>query len=242
MKPFRSFFFALSLALLFSLPGQAAHPPNRRVLPQIVTPPFLFDAPLPASRPVSAAWFSDAIFIGDARLGELLSAGLFSVGLDLTQMGLNVRDVRSGDIFLRNGQRSTLWQMLEGTEHRKVYLMLGFNEAPWMGEQEFYEEYAALIDDLRGMLPGAQIYVQTLIPVTVSRSAVRTPDNPLLASRSALLAQLAQTKQVYLVDVGASFTEANGALAPHFSTDGLHLTAEGNAQWFQYLRTHTMGI
>lgn len=230
-----------SMTLFFSLTGQAAQAPSLRTLPQMVDPPFVFEGPLPASRPVSTDWFSDAVFIGDVRSEELIAAGLFQPGLSLAQMGLNIRDVRSGDVFTLNGQRATLGQMLDGAGCQKVYLMLGFNEASWMGEQDFYEEYSALIDDLRQYLPAAQIYVQTLIPVTVSRAAARTPDNALLASRSALLSRLAQDKQVYLVAVGTYFTEPNGALSPDLSTDGLHLTAEGNAQWFQYLRTHTMG-
>lgn len=233
----------LSLALLFSLSGQAAQAPVYpfRVLPQTVDAPFIFDEPLPASRPVSVDWFADAVFIGDARLKELLAAELFQPGLVLAEMGFNVRDVRSDSGFSLNGERISLRQVLKGTKYRKVYLALGFNEASWMGEQEFYEEYEALIDDLQALLPETQIYIQTLIPVTVSRAAAQAPDNALLESRNALLAQLAQNKRVYLADVAAYLTEPNGALEPGFSRDGLHLTAEGNARWFEYLRTHTMG-
>lgn len=231
----------LFLFLLLSLPGQAAQAPALRTLPQVVDPPFVYEGPLPASRPVSASWFSDALFIGDVRSEELTAAGLFQPGLSLSQMGLNIRDVRSGSVFSLNGQRATLAQALEGSGCQKVYLMLGFNEASWMNEQDFYREYSALIDDLRRLLPAAQIYVQTLIPVTVSRAAARTPDNALLAERNSLLSRLARDKQVYLVAVGAGLAELNGALSPSLSSDGLHLTAQGNAQWFQYLRTHTMG-
>lgn len=231
----------LFLSLLLSLPGQAAHAPTLRTQPQAVDPPFVFEGPLPASRPVSADWFSDALFIGDVRMEELTATGLFQPGLSLAQMGLNIRDLRSGNVFTLNGQRVTLEQMLEGASCRKVYLMLGFNEASWMSQEDFYREYSSLIDDLRQLLPDVQIYVQTLIPVTVSRAAARTPDNALLAGCSSLLSQLARDKRVYLVDVGAHFTEATGALPPDLSRDGLHLTAEGNARWFQYLRTHTMG-
>ena len=131
MKAFPSRFLTLgpALALLLSLSGQAVQAPSRRVLPQVVDPPYVFDFPLPASRPVSGDWFSDAVFIGDARLAELLAAGLFQPGLTLAQMGLNVRDVRSGGVFSQNGVRANLRQMLEGASFRKVYLMLGFNEA-----------------------------------------------------------------------------------------------------------------
>lgn len=239
-RALRSCAMGLLLLLLLSLPGQAAQEPSLRTLPQVVDPPFLFEQPLPASRPVSADWFSDAVFIGDARSQELTAAGLFQPGLSLAQIGLNLRDIRSGSVFTLNGQRATLEQMLEGTGYRKVYLMLGFNEASWMSEEDFYGEYAALIDDLRRLLPSAQIYLQTLIPVTVSQAAARTPGNALLAARNGLLLRLAREKQVYLTAVGDFFSEPNGALSPGLSSDGFHLTAEGNARWFQYLRTHTM--
>ena len=230
------------LALLLIFPGQAAHAPTlSSLLPQVVDAPFVFERPIPASRPVSAGWFSDAVFMGDARMAELVAAGLFQPGLNLSQMGLNVRDLRSGAPFSLGGERASLSQMLEGRSFQKVYLMLGFNEASWMNEQEFYREYAGLIDDLRELLPGVQVYIQTLIPVTVSRAAALAPDNLLLSTRSDLLARLAQDKQVYLVDVGSAFTELNGALPPNLSADGLHLTDEGNQLWFEYLRTHTMG-
>ena len=241
MRILRLFPLTLILTALLSSPGQALPSSHRQLLPQGVDPPHIFNAPLPASRPVSADWFSDAVFIGDARLGELVNAGSFSPGLSLTQIGLNVRDLRSASLFSLQGQRATLRQILEGSDWKKVYLMLGFNEAAWMDDGEFYEEYAALIDDLRALLPDAQIYLQTLIPVTVSRAVAQAPDNSLLADRSALLTRLAQAKQVYLVAVGAFFTESNGTLSPGLSTDGLHLTAQGNERWFQYLRTHTMG-
>lgn len=232
---------ALLLASVLTLSGQGATLSTRRVLPLAVDPPTVYEEPLPASRPVSAGWFSDAVFIGDSRTEELLSAGLFSSGSALTQTGLNIRDLRSGAPFFRDGGRATLRQMLAGDRWNKIYLMLGFNEASWMSEEDFFQEYSLLIDDLRSILPRARIYLQTLPPVTVSRSASRAPDNILLARQNKLLTQLARDKRIYLVTVDACFTEANGALAPDLSSDGLHFTSQGNALWFQYLRTHTMG-
>lgn len=231
----------LALVLVLTLSGQGAALSTRRVLPLVVDPPAVFDAPLPASRPVSSGWFSDAVFIGDSRTEGLLSAGLFSAKPALTQMGLNVRDLRSGAPFFQGGDKATLRQMLAGSGCGKVYLMLGFNEASWMSEEDFFQEYSLLIDDLRSILPQAQIYLQTLPPVTVSRSASRVPGNALLSRQNTILASLAQTKRVYLVTVDACFTGSNGALPPDLSSDGLHLTVQGCAQWFQYLRTHTMG-
>lgn len=232
---------ALLLSGVLTLSGQGAALPSRRVLPLVVDPPAVFKSPLPPSRPVSADWFSDAAFIGDSRTEGLLSAGLFPVGLSLTQTGLNVRDLRSGAPFSQDGDRAPLRQMLKSSGCKKVYLMLGFNEAAWMSGDDFYADCSLLIDELRSLLPQAQIYLQTLPPVTVSRSASRVPDNHLLALQNKALSLLARDKRVYLVAVDACFTGANGALSPDLSSDGLHLNSRGCAQWFQYLRTHTMG-
>lgn len=227
------------LLMLLSLTGQAS--PRSSTLPLVVDAPMVFDYPLPPSAPVSDQWFSDAVFIGDSRTEDLLSSHLFQPGLALAQTGLSVRSIRSEAVFASGNERLTLFQALWGGTYTKVYLALGFNEASWMEEEDFYREYGGLIDDLQSLLPHAQIYLQTLIPVTLSRAATQSPDNAMLANRSALIRRLAHDKQAYLLDVSAAFTGINGDLSPSLSSDGLHLTSQGNSQWYDYLCTHTMG-
>lgn len=240
MKHFRLRLLSLGLLLFLCMPvGQAAQAPSR-LLPQVVDAPHVFESPLPPSRPVSASWFSDAVFIGDSRLEGLTSAKLFYPALTLSQIGLNVRDARSSAVFVRDGKRATLQEVLEDVSYNKIYLMLGFNETSWMSDKEFYREYSALIDHLRELSPQAQIYIQTLLPVTVSRAAATGTDNSLLANRNRLLTELAREKQVFLVSVGEYFSEPDGTLSTNFSSDGFHLTTSGYTRWFQYLRTHAM--
>ena len=118
---------------------------------------------------------------------------------------------------------------------------MGLNvRTAWMEEETFYREYAALIDDLRRIQPHVPIYLQTIIPVTLSRAAARAPGNDLLAHHSQLLVRLAREKRVYLVDTAAPLTGSNGALPSDYSADGLHLSDEGNKVWLDCLRTHTM--
>ncbi len=231
---------AMCLTMLLSLPGQAASR-NGSSLPVVADAPFVFERAIPASAPASANWFDDAVFFGDARAREFLDAGLMTPGLALAQVGLDVRAARSEDVFLSGSSRLTLEEALSGGKYGKVYLMLGFNESVWMGEDEFVREYAALIDELHRLLPDAQLYLQTIIPVTVFRSASQEPGNGLLARRSELLRQLAREKRVYLLDAAAGLAQSDGSLPPELSRDGLHLSEKGNAVWYQYLRTHTMG-
>ena len=238
-RPLRLPFLTLALLLLLTLPGLAADR-VRNSLPEVVPAPFVYDRPLPLSLS-EPSWFSDALFLGDSRMTGLQSCGAIEAGLWLSQVGLNVRAART-ETFDLEGQSLPLSQALEGKSFSKIYLCLGVNEAAWMPEDDFYAEYAGLIDDLRILLPKAQIYVQTIIPVTMSRAAARAPDNELLARRNTLLARLCRDKQVFLVDVAGVFTGANGALKQPLSSDGLHLNDAGNQLLSQYLSTHIFGF
>lgn len=231
---------SLVLALLPALPVTAAPPSS--TLPEVVAAPMVFSGALPASPAVDPDWFSDAVFLGDARAQGLRDSGLLNGGLWLVSDGVNVRSARTEAAFSVGGQKLLLAEALTGGGYRKVYLMMGLNEAPWMDENSFRAEFSGLIDDLRFLLPGVGIYVQTIIPVTVARAAARTPDNTLLASRAALLRRLAQEKQVYLIDTAVAFTTASGGLDSAYSEeDGLRLNDAGNTLLAQYLRTHTAG-
>lgn len=210
-------------------------------LPVVVDAPMVFEAPLPPCAAVPGDWFDDAVFLGEARSEELIGSGLFLPGLALAQMGLNVRSVQEDAVFAFGNERRTLAQALGEGRYGKIYLMLGFNETVWMEEREFYREYAGLIDQVRQLLPQAQIYIQTLIPVTFSRSSLQMPDNAALYGRSELIRRLAREKEIYLLDPSAVLVQANGALDTDLSADGFRLNEKGNALWYQYLRTHTMG-
>lgn len=228
----------LVLAALLALPGHAAHPQG--TLPEIIDPPFVFDGPVPSTAPVEPQWFADAAFVGDSRTEALATAGLFSPRLRLTQVGLSVRTARAEEGFVVDGSRLPLTQALAQSGCRKVYLMLGASEASWMSGEEFYRDYSALITDLRTCLPNVQIYLQTLIPVTISRATARKPDNDQIAAFSALIRRLARERQVYLVDLAPLFTQSNGALSPDLTTDGYLLNSQGNALWSTYLMEHTV--
>lgn len=230
----------LAAVLLFAAFGAAA--PARAVLPEVVPAPMVFDGPLPASPAVDPDWFAGAVFLGDTRFQGLQESGLLPAARFLAPEGLNLRAARNEAVFPTDGGRVTLAQALENTRYTRVYLLFGVNEAAWMDEDDFYAEYAGLIDDVRALLPGAEVCLLSLLPVTANRSAARPPDNGLLTRRSELVSRLAQEKRVYLIDPAPSLTAASGALDRAYSEDdGLRLNSRGNELLAECLRTHTAG-
>ena len=140
-----------------------------------------------------------------------------------------------------NGQKDTPLEALKQKEYGKVYILLGINELGWYNDQRFYNSYAQLIDLVRAAQPEAQIYLQTLLPVTAEKSERHEwLKNEKITVYNDLISQLAREKEVYLVDAHAALADETGALPAEESVDGVHLTRSGYQIWAGYLRRHTV--
>lgn len=200
-----------------------------------------FSAPVPEGETVEDDWFQDAAFLGDSLTDGLLLYSDIRGAANLSYKGLTVQSVRTDAVIRVNGQKDTPLEALKQKEYGKVYVLLGINELGWYNDQRFYDCYAQLIDLVREAQPNAQIYLQTLLPVTAEKSESHEwLKNEKIAVYNDLIAQLAGQKEVYLVDAHAALAEDKDALSAEKSTDGVHLTKSGYQCWADYLRTHTV--
>ena len=187
------------------------------------------------------AWFEDAAFLGDSLTDGLLLYSDIRGAANLSYKGLTVQSVRTDQVIRVDGGKYTLLEALGQKTYGKVYILLGINELGWYNGQRFYDCYAQLIDLVREAQPNAQIYLQTLLPVTAEKSESHEwLKNEKIAVYNDLIAQLAEEKEVYLVDAHAALADENGVLPADESTDGVHLTKRGYPCWADYLRTHTV--
>ena len=211
--------------------------------PEDYDPGYDYGAPVPLSAPAEEGWFSDAAFLGDSLTeGLLLYTTLRAQGADcLAYRALNVLTVSTKKVIVRDGAKLTPVDALEGREYGKVYLSLGINELGWYDDDKYYAHYADLIDTVRALQPEADVYLQTLLPVTAEKSeSGGYVTNDGIVRFNGLIAQLAAEKQVYLLDPYSVFAGEDGALDAAWSTDGVHLTKSRYALWLDYLSTHTV--
>lgn len=199
-----------------------------------------YSVPVPQGEAVDNDWFSDAAFLGDSLTDGLLLYSDIRGPANLSYKGLTVQSVRTDKVIRLDGQKYTPLEALGQKTYGKVYILLGINELGWYNDQRFYDCYAQLIDLVRAAQPDAQIYLQTLLPVTAEKSESHEwLKNEKIAVYNDLIAQLAAEKGVYLVDAHAALADENGVLPAEESTDGVHLTKSGYQRWADYLRTHT---
>ena len=118
--------------------------------------------------------------------------------------------------------------------------MLGANGIAWIGKDSFVENYGIFLDTIRQQHPNADIYVQSILPVTASKEQ-SDPQfaNSKIQEYNAALLDMAQEKKYYYLNVAEAFADENGCLPEEASpTDGMHFGPKYYEVWFEYLKKH----
>ena len=203
-------------------------------------------APLKTERPEKIADeqapyaqdFSDAAFLGDSRTeGLMLNTGLYTADF-FTGVGLMVNEVDSKEIVPQpDGSKITALEALSRKTYRRVYVMFGVNELGWVSTDLFRQAYVELIQDIQALQPQAEIFVQTIFPVSREKSqkdSVYNNTNVVRFNQEVRAA--AEETGATLVETALLFDDGAGNLPADATTDGVHLTAAYYQQWLDYLR------
>ena len=189
---------------------------------------------------VDDSYFEDACFIGDSRTqGLLLFAGPGNA-TDFTSKGLNISQVFNSQTVELGKQKYTVNDALGMRQFGKVYIMLGVNELGWTYPQVFVDQYGDLIDRIKETSPDADIFVQSILPVSAARSAKGDyVNNDRIAEYNAMLKDLCREKGAAYLNVQEAVEDENGCLPADATTDGVHLNKTYCLKWLDYLKTHT---
>lgn len=197
------------------------------------------DSTTPNNKKVS--FDSSVAFIGDSRTqGFIMYNGLKSVQ-DYSYIGLMV-DTAVTKKFVKtsNGQKITLLEDMANRNIKSVYIMLGVNELGWVYPQVFKKKYEDLIDEIRKVKPNCKIYVQSIIPMTKTKSDNdKIFNNSNVAKFNKLVQEVAKEKNVTYLDVKSALVDENGNLPEEASTDGIHVDKEYCEKWLNYLKNNS---
>jgi lysophospholipase L1-like esterase len=142
--------------------------------------------------------------------------------------------LKPAQIWLNQGiSGDTTWNILArlpdlaNTRPSEIYLMAGVNDLK-MGasETEIVWNIQRIITQLQAMHPNAKIVLQSILPT-------RSPHipNDQIAGINRELKAIAQQSGVSFLDLFSQFVDDDGQILPEFTTDGIHLSAQGYAAW-----------
>ena len=193
----------------------------------------------PSGKPVT--FDSSVAFIGDSRTqGLIMYNGLKNVQ-DYSYIGLMVDTaVTKKFVQTSSGEKITLLQDMQNKNIKTVYIMLGVNELGWSYPQVFKLKYKELIEEIRKVKPDCKIYVQSIIPMTKSKSDNdKIFNNKNVAKFNQLIKEVASEENVTYLDVQSALVDSQGYLPEEASTDGIHLDVDYCKKWLNYLKNNS---
>jgi lysophospholipase L1-like esterase len=197
---------------------------------------------VPESEPVGPEWFSDAVFIGNSlEQGFMLYAGLKTADMFAVQ-SISVANIGTDHVInAGGGVYLTILDAMARKSYRKVFVMLGINELSWATKESFYTKYAGVIDKIRELEPEAELYLQSITPVTARQSDNSTTfTNPRIHEYNEVIRQLAEDKEAHYLYVFDALADEDGCLPAGSTDDGIHPYPKYYPQWLTYLESHTV--
>lgn len=196
------------------------------------------DFPMPPEK-VDDNWFEDAMFIGDSLTHGLCLYGGLNTPDYYYSTGVSLYSINSTDFETPAGTEYSIKEALADRKYGKIYILLGINQ---MGSNidKFYKDYSALVDIVREYQPDADIYLQSILPVSKSKDASSTSfTKNNVEEYNKIIARIAEEKEVNFVDINSALADENGYLPEKATWDGVHLNSPYYEVWADYLRTHT---
>lgn len=176
--------------------------------------------------------FENCCFIGNSRTLDLRDYGL--VKNVYAAVGVNVETVYTKSA---PGSRNPIMSEIGKKHFSKYFLQFGENECGWSSTEVFIQRYTKVINDIKRKDPGAQIYLQSIIPVSEKASAQSEFDctNENIAALNVIIKKIAQDENVRFIDTAKAFRNSKGCLPDDAASDGIHLNKNYCMKWLNFI-------
>lgn len=172
----------------------------------------------------------DEVFKNDVFIGDSITEGIISYGL-----------VDDSKVIANKGFTALKAQNevtgLKGSAPQKIFILLGINDVLYdMTSEQFIENYIQVVNKLKSEAPNAQIYIQSIFPVS-NKAENKKPrlSNFRIDEFNSALKQMASEQGVYFIDVASLFKDDSGCMREECTFDGIHLKYKYYISWLDYL-------
>ena len=185
---------------------------------------------------VDKSYFDDALFIGDSRIeGLALYSGLdnaqFAYMEGLTTFGLMSEKIAA------NGT-ATLTDLLGSQTFKKIYIMLGINEAGY-NTDSYVSSYMDAVSQIQALQPNAVIFMMGCMHVSSDYSDTHDiVNNDNIDEKNGAIAAYADGIKLFYLDMNTVVDDGKGGLIKDYTWDDIHLQAQYYSVWEDYLYSH----
>ena len=188
------------------------------------------------------SYFDDALFIGDSRTVGLYEYGGLGNAEVFAHSGMSIYKVFDEEFTLQSGEETTLENALQTRQFGKVYIMLGINELGYDFNQTV-ERFSEAIMLIRELQPDALIFIQANLHITNKKSEESDLfNNTNINKFNQAIAELADEKQVFYLDVNPLYDDGEGGLSEEFTTDHAHILGKYYVDWVDFILQNAVQV
>lgn len=195
---------------------------------------------IPTFYEADRSYFDDALFIGDSRTVGLYEYGDLGNAIALADSGMSVYKIFKQSFSVNSGEKMTLEELLARQQFGKIYVMLGINELGYDFEQTV-GRFQSMINNIQNLQPDALIFLQANLHITEKKSASSPIYNNENINRfNQEVEKLADSRQLFYLDVNELFDDENGNLSVEYTVDESHVLGKYYADWVDWILKHAI--
>ena len=128
-------------------------------------------------------------------------------------------------------------EMVYAVHPEKVFIMGGINGITVVSLEPYIERYAKIIDELQENLPEAEIYIQSVLPISAEKGQKYNISNETIQSFNEKLEKLAAERGCAYIELYDIYA-LDGVMNPEMTRDGVHLKEEAYSPWVDRLKDY----
>lgn len=199
---------------------------------------------LAETTPVSEAYISGSLFLGDERLLGFAEENLISANLIYAENGMGPKEFLEHEFTDPvTNLTGTAASLMPAREPERIYMMLGLSG---ITDENFIDDYKALIGEIKNACPGVPIVVCSQLPINeemaVNSSIVEeTVNNGMINATNKQLLSMTRDVKGYFLNAYSKFMGDNDQLKESYDGgNGVILSDDGYEAWLAFIQKHAV--
>ncbi|MGN0629518.1 MAG: GDSL-type esterase/lipase family protein [Oscillospiraceae bacterium] len=215
--------------------------PSEESEPDSEAEPVIKGGIVPETDAAAESSLSTSVFVGDYFVYYADYIGYCDYALPVYATGYDLNSLLSKKVMRLEGEEVTLTDYIASIKGaRAVYIMLSAESISWMDYPTFVKKYTTLLDGIISVQPDADIYIQSILPINTEEASKRgySVTNEKINQINEYFASIAEEKEVWYLDAASAFKDGSGELPDEMTTNGIRLSDEAYAAWYEYILKH----
>ena len=187
------------------------------------------------------AYIAETLFMGDSNTVRMMNYGITSLDNTIAVVGMGIQSVKTLQCVQFSGydEPITMVEAVKLFKPRRIIITFGTNNANGMTVSDFIVKYKEALAAVSEASPKTDILINSIPPICKENKYPTLSQASIDEFNEALLTMAEELGYGFLDTASVMKDEKTGYAKAGFTiSDGIHISDEGFAAMFTYIRTH----